>query len=199
MTLNLTANGTEQAVIKEYLEQNASELLTEKINNGIFVEQDGKKLLNRKTLDGFMKYAAEEARKQAEKGANCACVRDEVVFGWAVHYFEEEAIIGTLYNEDGSEYKKPKPVINKTAPKATPIPVAPIKKEPTGQISMFDLLEETEETIIETSDEPTNLVVDTQTGEVIEQNNEAQNPYADLELMHKINVLLDWKIDIVKE
>ena len=52
-----------------------------------------------------MKYACEEARKLAEKGANCACVEDSVVFGWAIHYFEEDSIEGTLYTIDGEEYK----------------------------------------------------------------------------------------------
>ena len=34
MTLNLTAKGTEQEILKKYLEENASEILAEKINNG---------------------------------------------------------------------------------------------------------------------------------------------------------------------
>ena len=33
-TLNLTANGTEQERILAYLQENASDVLTEKINNG---------------------------------------------------------------------------------------------------------------------------------------------------------------------
>ena len=44
MTLNLTATTTEEKVLKEYLEQNASEVLADKINNGVQVEKDGKKL-----------------------------------------------------------------------------------------------------------------------------------------------------------
>ena len=71
-----------------------------------------------------MKYATDEARKQAEKGASSACIEDSVVFGWAVHYFEEDSIEGTLYNEDGTEYKKPIPKkakkTTKTTPKVTP-------------------------------------------------------------------------------
>lgn len=54
-----------------------------------------------------MKYATEEAKKLAEKGATSAMVEDRVVFGWLIHYFEESDIIGILYNEDGTEYKKP--------------------------------------------------------------------------------------------
>ena len=105
MKLSLEAKNREQQRIKAYLEENASDILVEKINNGVCIEKNGKTLLNRKTLDGFMPFASEEAKKQAEKGARYAMVEDNVVFGWAVHYFEEDSIEGTLYNEDGTEYK----------------------------------------------------------------------------------------------
>ncbi len=105
MKLNLDAKTNEERKVKAYLEANASEILAEKINNGVRIQKDGKTLLNRKTLAGFMKFACDEAKKQAEKGAHSACIDDAVVYGWAVHYFEEP-IEGTLYNEDGTEYKK---------------------------------------------------------------------------------------------
>lgn len=76
MKLNLETKNKEQELIKAYLEENASETLAEKINNGVPAEKDGKRLINRKTLDGFMKYACDEARKQAEKGTNSACIQD---------------------------------------------------------------------------------------------------------------------------
>lgn len=117
-SLNLEATNSAHKKIKEYLEQNASEVLAEKINNGVKIEKDGKTLINKKTLDGFMKFATEEARKVAEKGARSACIEDNIVFGWAIHYFEEESIEGTLYNEDGTEYTKPKPATKKTPKKA---------------------------------------------------------------------------------
>ena len=154
ITLNLTAKGTEQELIKKYLEENASETLAEKINNGVRIEKDGKTLINKKSLDGFMKYATGEARKQAEKGASAACVRSDVVFGWAIHYFEEESIEGKLYNEDGTEYKAPKPVVKKTttAPASTYTP--PVAKKPeSDQLSLFDftsdtpVITDTEETV----------------------------------------------------
>ena len=133
--LNLEAKTKEQQRIKAYLEENASDILAGKINNGVLIKKDGKILLNRKTLYGFMSFAAEEARKQAEKGARYAMVEDAVVFGWAVHYFEEDSIEGTLYNEDGSEYKaQPKPTAKAPAVKAQP------KPQPKPQMSMFDLM-----------------------------------------------------------
>ena len=103
--LNLEAKNNSQQRILEYLQENVSEVLAEKINNGTPFEKDNKQLINKKTLDGFMKFACDEARKQAEKGANSACIEDSVVFGWAIHYFEEDSIQGTLYNLNGTEYK----------------------------------------------------------------------------------------------
>ena len=139
MTLNLTATNRQEEIIKQYLENNVSETLAEKINNGIKTEKDGKTLISKKNLSGFFKYATEEARKLAEKGANSAMVEDKVVFGWAMHYFEEDSILGTLYNEDGTEYK---PVIKKVSkPTVTPTTtyVPPVKK-PEPQMSFFDML-----------------------------------------------------------
>lgn len=101
--LNLEVTTAEQAMVKRHLTVNASEVLADKINNGAWIEKDGKRLLNRKDLAGFFNYACEEARKQAEKGARFACIDDQTVYGMAVHYFEEDSIIGVLYNEDGSE------------------------------------------------------------------------------------------------
>ena len=137
MKLNLEAKTKEQQRIKAYLEENASDILAGKINNGVLIKKDGKILLNRKTLDGFMSFASEEAKKQAEKGARYAMVEDNVVFGWAVHYFEEDSIEGTLYNEDGTEYKtQPKPAAKVPTVKAQP------KPQPKPQMSMFDLMGE---------------------------------------------------------
>lgn len=65
----------------------------------------------------------------------CKCV-------WAIHYFEEDSIEGTLYTIDGEEYKPaPKKTASKTIAKPEP------KKEPPKnnfQFSLFDQLEETD-------------------------------------------------------
>ena len=136
MRLNLEAKTKEQELVKAYLEENTSETLADKINNGTPFEKDGKTFINKKTLDGFMKYASDEARKLASKGANSACVEDKVVYGWAVHYFEEESIEGTLFNEDGTEYKP--------TPKTPPAQVRKVgpKKPEQRQASLFDFMEE---------------------------------------------------------
>ncbi len=137
-TLNLTANGKGQQLIKAYLENNASDILAGKINNGTPFEKDGKQLINKKDMDGFMKFACEEAKKQAEKGTTSACLGEDVIYGWAMHYFEEDSIVGKLYNLDGTEYKSPAPVkkTTQTQPTITK-PVTPLKpKEPT----LFDMI-----------------------------------------------------------
>ena len=144
ITLNLTAKGMEQEALKQYLEENASEILADKINDGVRIEKDGKTLINKKTLDSFMDYAHEEAKKQAEKGSRYACLHSDVVFGWAIHYFEEESIIGKLYNEDGSEYKAPKPVVKKTTSTPTTTYTPPVIKKPESeQLSLFDFSNDT--------------------------------------------------------
>lgn len=134
--LNLTAENAEQAVVKEYLEANASEVLADKINNGVQIEKDGKVLVNKKDLAGFMRYACEEARRQSAKGANSACIKADTVFGWAVHFFEEDSIEGTLWGEDGTEYRPVKPTVSKPA-NSKPSP----KPEPNPQVSFFDMLD----------------------------------------------------------
>ena len=178
MKLNLEAKTKAQQLVKEYLENNASDALAEKINGGAKVVKDSKMLINKKTLDGFMKYATEEARKLAEKGANSACVEDEVVFGWAIHYFEEDEIVGTLYSEDGTEYKKQSSV---TA-KVSKVNNSPVKPAPKPQLSMFDMLTNGDNSGISATqsqdeDIKEDLKVDIETGEIIrspEEKNDTQ-------------------------
>ena len=42
MQLNLIAKRQEEKLIKQYLEENASDTLADKINNGVQIEKDGK-------------------------------------------------------------------------------------------------------------------------------------------------------------
>ena len=141
MQLNLKANTPAEQRILEYLQNTASETLAEKINNGTPFEKDGNPLLNKKTLSGFMKYACDEARNLAEKGANSACIDDVTVYGWAIHYFEEDSIEGTLYTIDGEEYK---PALKK-AVNAKPITVKVQPPKPQNlQFSIFDKIDDTE-------------------------------------------------------
>lgn len=83
--LNLKADTNNEKLVLKHLESVASDSLVERINNG------------KKTLSDCWKYIVSEAKKKAVKG--CACIDDQTVYGWAVHFFEEDSI---------------------TAPKATP-------------------------------------------------------------------------------
>ena len=118
--LKLIANGqTEQRII-DYLNENASAVLAEKINAG------------KKTLAGAVKYATDEARSLA-KGGNCVCVDDATVFGWIVHFFEEDEIAEPKEQSKGT-VRTPGGV--KKAPAKKPVKVAkpePVKK-PAGPI-----------------------------------------------------------------
>lgn len=133
--LNLDAIGTAQKSVLSFLQENATEMLVEKINNGVRIEKDGKTLINKKTLDSFMDYANSEARKLAEKGATYTHIDDPTVYGWAMHYFEEDSIEGTLYNLDGTEYKLKTNQSNKSKPMPPQQP-----KSQSGQGSIFDLI-----------------------------------------------------------
>ncbi|NCA67902.1 MAG: hypothetical protein EOM87_07565 [Clostridia bacterium] len=156
--LNLQTKTAEQEAIKSYLQENVSATLADKINKGVATSVDGKALINRKDLDGFIKYACEEAKKQAEKDARCACIRSDTVFGWAIHYFEEDSIIGSLYYCDGTEYK-PEP---KAAPKTTPTAVKVKEPQNTNfQLSLFNTSEE------ELEDNPRSQLI-TEDGEIID-------------------------------
>ena len=140
MELNLTAQNKQEELVLKYLRDNASETLADKINNGTPFEKDGHLLLNKKTLAGFMKYACDEARKLAEKGANSTFIDDQTVYGWAIHFFEEDSIVGTLYTLDGTEYKPTVKRVESNTVKAKPEP----KKQENVQFSFFDNLTEQE-------------------------------------------------------
>ena len=178
-TLNLTPQNKQEELILNYLQNNASETLADKINNGTPFEKDGKPLLNKKTLSGFMKYACDEARNLAEKGANSACIDDATVYGWAIHYFEEESIEGTLYTIDGAEYKPaPKKAVNSKPATVKPQP----QKQQSLQFSLFDKFDENDvkeptndclsaesaEMTVDTKEETTS--VKTPTKPVVEEN-----------------------------
>jgi len=172
--LNLETTNKQEEMVKTYLQENASEVLADKINNGVNITKDNKTLINKKTLKGFMKYACDEAHKQAENGATSAMIEDSVVYGWAIHYFEEDSIEGDLYYLDGSKYEPPKPVYKPSIP-STPKPIKQEKKQP----SLFDMFEKDnsnkQEEIEETEDE----VSEEEIQEAMEELHENDEPSID--------------------
>lgn len=196
MKINLEAKDESQKRILEYLEENASEILANKINNGVQVEKDGKQLLSKKDLDSFFIYATNEAKKMAEN-KSYACIDDKTVYGWAIHYFEEDEIQGKLFNLDGTEFEPPKPIKKET-------PKVEVKEKP-KQPSLFDFItepekeecqdEELEEEIeeeIPPMKEIAGRKVDTSTGEVISNNNETFDKY----ILKTIAIAFDGKVKL---
>lgn len=172
--LNLTTANKQEELVKAYLQENASQTLADKINNGTPFEKDGKPLRNKKTLSGFMKYACDEARKLAEKEATSACIDSDTVFGWAIHYFEEDSIEGTLYTLDGEEYK-PAPKQSKPISKpAVKKPEPPREK----QFSIFDMAEEAEQETNEKDEDdlPSQEEIDEIMTEIAEEERQEEKP-----------------------
>ena len=134
--LNLTANTQEQEYIKDYLQKNVSETLADKINNGVKITKDNKTLVNKKDLDGFMNFAYNEASKLNTNKNQVLAISKDTVFGWAIHYFEEDSIEGKLYNEDGTEYK-----VEVKITKPAQVKAKTVKSEEKKQATLFDLID----------------------------------------------------------
>lgn len=67
-------------IIKQYLDQRAKE-------DELFAKSYAKE---HKSLDECLKYINQQARKRAEN--NVAMIEDAEVYGWAVHYYDEDDI-----------------------------------------------------------------------------------------------------------
>ena len=174
-TLNLIAKDVRQELVKTYLEQNVSNVLADKINNGVLIQKDGKTLISKKTLDGFnvfsyqtvlsdKKYTKQDFIFDGKPAKGCV-LDDSAVFNLAIHYFEEDSIEGTLYNEDGTEYKPPKPV----APSKPATAYTPPRPQPKPQMSLFELMENNA-----TEEKPSE-----NTQYVLQKNEQSDNPDRD--------------------
>lgn len=127
MRTNLESSSHAQKVIIDYLEENASDVLVNKINNC------------GKNIDDCWKFIISQAKKKAER--NCACIADAEVFGWAVHYFEEEGNVEI-------DNKPIKAMAAVTAPKPEPKKEETKKVEPKkkpdalfpGQMTIMDFM-----------------------------------------------------------
>lgn len=88
-TLTLKAENANEEKVLAYLTANASDTLAAKINAGT------------KTLSAALTYCNGLARKEAVKGV--ACIDDAVVFGWCIHFFEEEDATKTDATATGAD------------------------------------------------------------------------------------------------
>lgn len=79
-------------------------------------DMDEKYLNESKSLKGMIDYIRSEAQKLASN--NMAVVKDEIVYGWAIHYFDEDnKDLGikesSIDNEDNEEIIETKPIKQK--------------------------------------------------------------------------------------
>ena len=105
-------------IIKEYLDKRAKE-------DPLFAPSYAKPTKN---IDDCCKYIIEEARKR--KDGSCAVIKDEEVFGWAVHY----------YDEDDIEVPKATEKVTVSTTATTEPPKE--KKKEFKQLTIFDMLGE---------------------------------------------------------
>lgn len=125
--ISIEAKTENETLVLSYLNENASDDLVTRINAGT------------KTLSQCWSYITHEARKQAEHG--CACIPDAIVFGWAIHFFEEDDINGEEYN---TKTVKTAHSEEKSEPTVDVVPVVKPKKKKVAddglnQISFDDL------------------------------------------------------------
>lgn len=123
MEIMLEAKNDYEKAIFDYLKENANEALKTKINNG------------KKTLSQCMDYVKKEAKNQAVGGM--AMIEDKIVYGWAVHFFEEDSIKAKAAHT--AEIKKPENKIVKFERKEEPKKEKP-KTVDDGQMNLFDFL-----------------------------------------------------------
>lgn len=107
--LNLKVHDKNDQILFDYIKSNASDALIERINAGT------------KSLAQCWNYIKTEAKKQVING--CACIEDKTVFGWAMHFFEEDSIKGEGYE------KSPTGAVVKTASTKEEKPEAPKVKK----------------------------------------------------------------------
>lgn len=126
MSENLT---NEERIIAEYIEENASDVLVEKINSG------------NKGISDCWSYIYKQAENEA-KGSKAICLSDKVVFGWAIHYFEEDSIKAGDVPKIEVKAPEPKKNVKAAAPKKEEPKKVENKKidEIPGQMTILDFM-----------------------------------------------------------
>lgn len=126
MNLNLKANNEFQEAILEHLKSYDDPLLEEKIKTG------------GKDLAGCQTFIIKEARKKAHQ--NTAIMRDDEVFGLAVHFFEEDEIKQEKTSNNDVKIASTKPAPKETKREVPKAAALKDKNEIEGQMSLFSLL-----------------------------------------------------------
>jgi hypothetical protein len=121
-----------EKIIKDYLVGRAGSdaVFAEKFYDRMDKEGD-------KAIDGCCSYIKNQARKEAQSG--CAVIEDAKVFGWAMHYFDENLSAPTTAPAAKVSTTADPDVMRVTAEKAVKTPVAKpkAKKEDECQLSLW--------------------------------------------------------------
>ena len=121
----LTATGSFEEALLKYVEENASDVLVEKING------------SEKTIKECAGYIISEARKKQHN--QCTVMSDAEVYGLAIHYFEEDSIKASGWATNTAKVEQSE-TPKKESPKKTDKPKAAKKNECYGQITLFDMM-----------------------------------------------------------
>lgn len=119
---------TFEQAIKTYLDKRAKE-------DALFANTYKKE---GKSIKECCKYIMQKARKEAKNG--CAAIPDDVVYGWAVHYYDEDEI-KVSETSDSVKVSVPEQPEPKREPAADPHPKkkkAKNKNEPQPVFTLFD-------------------------------------------------------------
>lgn len=121
-----TNNNSFQDTIKAYLDKRASE-------DSLFAVTYAKE---NKNIKDCCSYITGRAKKVQSGG--CAVISHKEVFGWAVHYYDEDDIKIEKTSNTRSEVKTsaPKKTVEKK-PEAPKLKLKPAKKSDVGQYNLF--------------------------------------------------------------
>ena len=123
----LTATGSFEEALLKYVEENASDVLVEKING------------SEKTIKECAGYIISEARKKQHN--QCTVMSDAEVYGLAIHYFEEDSIKASGWSTNTAKVEQSdKPKKAAESSKKNDKHKAAKKNEFNGQISLFDMM-----------------------------------------------------------
>lgn len=68
-----------------------------------------------KSIDKMFSYVRSQAKKKAVNG--CAVISDAEVFGWAVHYYDEEEVSGNIEQPERMTLQYAKDIVKKSVEK----------------------------------------------------------------------------------
>ena len=124
----------EEKIVAEYIDANASDVLVEKINK------------SDKGIKDCWSFIVNKAKAKA-KGSRAVGVADIEVFGWAIHYFEEDSIKKGDIPKEEAKVETVKED-NVAAVAKEPVKIVKVEKKPKepksdmfpGQMTILDFL-----------------------------------------------------------